>query len=758
MKQTETSRIHRLKCVVSTLVFLLFARANLSIAEAQNGQMEAFDWRKASPASQGMDEPKLEAMKDVLASHGTKAFLVIRNDRIVYEWYQQGHGPDKKHYTASMAKAIVGGVSLAVAISDGLITLDDRAAKYVPQWKGGPRKSRITIRQLGSHTSGIEDAEADNLPHEKLTGWKGDFWERPAPPRDPFTLARDAAPVLFEPGQKMAYSNPGIGMLTYCVTASLRNGPQRDIRALLRDRVMRPIGVADGQWSIGYGRTYTVDALPLVASWGGGGYTARAVARVGRLMLREGDWQGRRLISAEAVRLVTQDVGTPGNCGVGWWNNNEGGFPEVPRDAFWGSGAGHQVVFVVPSLSLIAVRNGSTLDAESGHHEALRSYIFRPLMEAVTDASDAWHETAYIRSDESQRAHAPYPPSTFVEGVSFGERIIDGVTSGDQWATTWADDGQLYSAWGDGTGFGYRGGWSDHWTTYLGVPRVEGNPPNHRGYNIWGGYRPESDASAFYRNRQLNENLKPNSSLVCIDGVLYLFAVRQKAGTHGEWSLSRLFTSKDHAKTWTDHGVLFDEPNGQFANVFTIQYGEDYAGTPSFQGDYVYLYGMQNKDQMVNKGLLLARCHRSRLKQRDAYEFFDGTVDKASWTRDLSLARPVFHADDGVSWWASCTHNEPLGRYILITTHPPFAGQFNDHKGFGIFESQRPWGPWRTIAYTRDIGSIIDGMTEGISFVIPSKWIFDGGKTMWMVFAGRPSNPFYSFNLTKISLQLAPER
>jgi hypothetical protein len=49
-------------------------------------------------------------------------------------------------------------------------------------------------------------------------------------------------------------------------------------------------------------------------------------------------------------------------------------------------------------------------------------------------------------------------------------------------------------------------------------------------------------------------------------------------------------------------------------------------------------------------------------------------------------------------------------------------------------------------------------MTEGISFVIPSKWIFDEDRTMWMVFAGHPGNPFYSFNLIKMRLQLALRR
>ena len=168
----------------------------------------------------------------------------------------------------------------------------------------------------------------------------------------------------------MQYSNPGIAMLTYCVTVALRGTPHQDVRTLLRERVMRPIGVPDAQWSVGYGRTCTVDGLPLVASWGGGGYTARAAARVGRLMLREGNWEGRQLISREAVRLVTRDVGTPGNCGIGWWSNNDGSYPELPKDAFWGSGAGHQILLVVPSLNLIAVRNGEITG--NGWHGAER--------------------------------------------------------------------------------------------------------------------------------------------------------------------------------------------------------------------------------------------------------------------------------------------------------------------------------------------------------------------------------------------------
>ena len=58
---------------------------------------EAFEWQTVSPASQGFSTGKLDALRDSLARRGTKALLIVRNDKIVYEWYAPGHGPEKKH-------------------------------------------------------------------------------------------------------------------------------------------------------------------------------------------------------------------------------------------------------------------------------------------------------------------------------------------------------------------------------------------------------------------------------------------------------------------------------------------------------------------------------------------------------------------------------------------------------------------------------------------------------------------------------------
>src|SRR5262249_48267611 len=115
---------------------------------------QQFEWETATPKSQGMSQDRLHALRGGPAERKNRAFLVIRNDKVVYEWYAKGVAAGSKQGTASLAKAIVAGLSLAVLLTDGKISLDDKAAKYVPQWKDDPKKSRITVRHLGAHASG----------------------------------------------------------------------------------------------------------------------------------------------------------------------------------------------------------------------------------------------------------------------------------------------------------------------------------------------------------------------------------------------------------------------------------------------------------------------------------------------------------------------------------------------------------------------------------------------------------------------------
>jgi CubicO group peptidase (beta-lactamase class C family) len=667
---------------------------------------QGFAWRKATPASQGMSAKKLDALKEGLARRKTRALLVVRNDKVVYEWYAPGHGPDKKHGAASLSKATVAGMALAWLLGEGKLKLDTPVARLVPAWKDDPRKRKVTLRHLGSHTSGLADAEQDGLPHHKLTGWKGDFWKRLDPPNDPFTLSRDKAPMLFEPGAKLRYSNPGIAMLCYAVTAALKNAPQKDIRTLLRDRVLRPIGVADAEWSAGYGKTFKVDGLPLVAGWGGGSFTARALARIGRLLLREGDWDGKRILSKEAVRRVTGDAGLAGHCGMGFWTNADGRYPKLPRDTCYGAGAGDQLLIVVPSLRLIAVRNGETLappprnprDVFAAYHDRRVKILFEPLLDAVTD-----------RPGRSRGA--PYPPSTLIKGIAWAakEMIVRKAKGSDNWPLTWADDGHQYTAYGDGWGFRpfvpKKLG--------LGFARVEGGPSDFRGFNLRSptGERLGDGARS-----------KKASGMLCVGGVLYLWA--RNAGN------AQLAWSKDHGKTWEWAAWKFTT---SFGCPTFLNFGRDYAGA---RDECVYVYSHDaDSAYLPADHMVLARVLKGKIRRRSAYEFFRGLDESGRplWSKRIAERGAVF-THKRRCYRSGITYNPGLKCYLWVQIHPPAKGKKADPRfegGFGIYDAPQPWGPWTTAYFTEkwDVG-------PGETASFPTKWMSADGKTLYLVFSG----------------------
>jgi CubicO group peptidase (beta-lactamase class C family) len=691
-----------------------------------------FVWPTAAPENQGLSAAKLDALRDDLAARRTKTLLVVRHDQIIYEWYAPGYGPHVRHYTASLAKALVGGVSLMLALNDGRLGIDDAAWLYIPAWKNDPAKRKITIRHLATHSSGIEDATTAGKGHLDQGGWKADFWRQAW--RDwghdsadtgesggtttqagdldnPFSVALYQAPVIFAPGTQYAYSNPGMAALAYAVTASLRGAPQSDIYALLKQRIMDPIGVPEDDWFIGYGKGYEMDGLKLYANWGGGEYTARAVARVGRLMLRKGNWEGMQLVDPAWVEQSVAYAGTPipgrpfGNpqpgSGLGWWTNFDGVWAKVPRDAFAGAGAGNQILLVVPSLDLIVVRNGELLgDAAEGEGfwGGLEEYLFDPLMDAIVgppcSASKVIQTIEFAPASSITRQ---------ARGIPWSDHP-DRFDGSDNWPLTWADDDDQYTAYGDGYGFAPY----TEKKLSLGFARIVGPPAEFRGINI------RSDSG---------ERLGPGaqgakaSGMLMVEGVLYMW-VRNTGNAQLAWS-------GDHGQNWTWSDWRLDT---SFGCPTFLNFGKNYAGA---RDEYVYVYSPDAEDAYTPAThLVLARVPKGRIISRDAYVFFQ-RLDAAGspvWTDDVQRRGGVF-TFPGRCYRCSVTHNAGLGRYLLCQTLP--GGDTRFEGGFGIYDGPEPWGPWTTVFFTEkwDIG-------PGETSSFPTKWMSPDGKTCYMVFSG----------------------
>lgn len=322
-------------------------------------------WETATPESEGMDPERLEALRDSLAIHATRALLVARDGRIILEWYGPSFGPNTKLSLAALAKGVAGNPILLAAASDGLIGLDDRVVDYVPEWSSDPQRAQVTIRQLASHSSGMDDVDFNAT----YTGWKAEYLDHS---ERRFRMAIETTPILYPPGTRAAYSGVGYYVLAYALGRALaREEEPTDLRSFLRDRVMRPIGVPTEDWTLSYGESYEIDGMTLRAIGSGAEYTARAAARIGELYLRGGEWNGRQVIRADLVRQALSYSNSPPEpdpeasnppAGLGWWVNSTGYFASLPPDAAIAFGGEEQILLLVPSLHLLAIRLGGPLE------------------------------------------------------------------------------------------------------------------------------------------------------------------------------------------------------------------------------------------------------------------------------------------------------------------------------------------------------------------------------------------------------------
>ncbi|HSI13317.1 MAG TPA: hypothetical protein VK961_14800 [Chthoniobacter sp.] len=148
-----------------------------------------------------------------------------------------------------------------------------------------------------------------------------------------------------------------------------------------------------------------------------------------------------------------------------------------------------------------------------------------------------------------------YPPSPVIEHVEFDfsthKRFALG---GDNWPTTWADDGHLYTAWGDGGGFG---GSNSKGRVTIGVARVEGDAATYAGHNVWGGFAAEHPAQ--FEGKSYG--------ILSVGGVLYMWVEHQP---EPHLAACQLATSQDHGATWRLADWSFQYADGLTVPTFRL--------------------------------------------------------------------------------------------------------------------------------------------------------------------------------------------
>lgn len=350
-------------------------------------------------------------------------------------------------------------------------------------------------------------------------------------------------------------------------------------------------------------------------------------------------------------------------------------------------------------------------------------------------------------------AASPYPPSPVVADISLDWSTHRREALGsDNFQLTWADNNQLYGAWGDGGGIGSeRGEGRDG----LGFVRVEGEWNNYQGFNVWGGKDPE------------NPPQFPGKSwgTISVGGVLYSWIVPDNPDTSGyahpyryskdkaiawprdHYRYIRLARSTDHAATWEEASWRWWREDNLIIPTI-LNFGRDNAGA---RDRYIYSYFIRPQRLDVTQAgfklavhqpgaLFLARVHQDHIfAGRDAYEWFTGLHNGKPRWGPLDAKQPVFEDPEGTGWCVSAIYNPGLKRYLLATEHGRSSAS-----SMGLFDAPEPWGPWTTVKYwsveepfgeTRP-GSTLDWKQNVFFFSFVPKWWSGDGREFTLLFTG----------------------
>ena len=312
-------------------------------ATAQNGYfpptLAGSEWETTDPASLGWCTERIDSLYAYLDQHHTKAFIVLKDGRIVLEHYFGTFTQDSLWYWASAGKTLTS-TMVGIAQDEGYLDIDEPTGTYLGTgWTSASpaEEQQITVRNQLTMTTGLDDgvANVDCTSPTCLT-YLADAGTRWAYHNAPYTLLQEVVAEATGQFYAIYYNNK------------------------LRD----PIGM-DGFW-------IPVDDLRVYFS------TARGMARFGLLALNHMVWDGDTILHNtdyfNAATTPSQNLNQ--SYGYLWWLNGQPTYmlpqtqfifpgplmPDAPADMYNGLGKNDQLLNVVPGQGLVLVRMGDAAD------------------------------------------------------------------------------------------------------------------------------------------------------------------------------------------------------------------------------------------------------------------------------------------------------------------------------------------------------------------------------------------------------------
>jgi CubicO group peptidase (beta-lactamase class C family) len=304
-------------------------------------------------------EPKEQPLAEFLESTDTTSFIVIKDDAILYEGYANGYDRESIVTSFSIAKSFTSAL-VGIAIDEGYIkSVDDPMVDYLPEMKGRGLDD-VTIRDLLLMSSGVSFIHQDQKSAiEEAWPFHDEALSYYHPNMRDLALNLEASE---EPAGAVFNYNQYHPLLLGMILERTTGLP---VSHYLEQKIWKPLGME-------FPASWSLDSAKHGFEKMESGINGRAIdfAKFGRLFLNEGDWDGKRIISAEWVKESTapdpsddrpfqsdrywQETG--GYYKYMWWGKPRAGGGYI----YFAHGHLGQIIAVSPRDKAIVVRFGIT--------------------------------------------------------------------------------------------------------------------------------------------------------------------------------------------------------------------------------------------------------------------------------------------------------------------------------------------------------------------------------------------------------------
>lgn len=306
-------------------------------------------WPVATPEEAGLSREELaKFMQHLIAlpvnslqAQDVHAVLVARHGKLVVEEYFHGVDREEPHDLRSASKILASVVAGAAKVPGST-----KVYATMNEPTDDPRAQALTLEHLLMMSSGLDCDDSD----EKSPGREDSVTDQDAPP-DWFQVTLDLK-MIRNPGEKSVYCS----VQPHLAGGVIAKATGRWLPDLFRETVAEPMQM----------RGYAINLTPTGEAYFGGGarFTARDFLKFAQLMLDDGKWRGKQIVSAEWARKSTAALTDirGRHYGYLWWLID---LPYRGRTvrAFYAAGNGGQTSMGIPELGLaVAIFGGNYAD------------------------------------------------------------------------------------------------------------------------------------------------------------------------------------------------------------------------------------------------------------------------------------------------------------------------------------------------------------------------------------------------------------